>query len=110
MVWVMTGRLSAHARTRVLSMTSDSHPLVLSPNFTFNGLRSYMGGMEVQIQSLLNSVVDGDSCSASRPGLMTPGREVMLGGLKFLENRTSLAPTGIQTPYVPARGQFTVLY
>jgi hypothetical protein len=32
-----------------------------------------MGGMEVQIQSLLTSVVDGNSCSASCPGLIIPG-------------------------------------
>jgi len=34
----------------------------------------------------------------------------MLGGLNFWRTEQCLAPIGIQTPYLPARSQFTVLY
>jgi len=51
-----------------------------------------MGGMEVQIQSLLTSVVDGNSCSASRPGLIIPGERGHARRFKLLENRTMSCP------------------
>jgi len=105
----MTGRISAHAPTRVLSMMDGSHKIwnafVVSPNSTLNDIRSYMGGMEVQIQSLLTSVVDGDSCSASRPGLMIPGERGHARRFKLFGEQNNVCPTGIQP-----RTQFTMLY
>jgi hypothetical protein len=59
-----------------------------------------MGGMEVQIQSLLSSVVDGDSCSASRSGLMIPGERGHARRFKLYGEQNNVLPLAAFKPRI----------
>ena len=54
--------------------------------------------MEVQIQSLLTSVVDGDACSDSRPGLMIPGDRSHARRLKLFGKQNNVLPLSVFKP------------
>jgi len=56
--------------------------------------------MEVQIQSLLTSVVDGDAFSDSRPGLMIPGERGHARRFKLFGEQNNVLPLSAFKPRI----------